>query len=293
MKVKTRLSIYCSLIFGIIFALISFSIYQVYFHNTEKMICNNLKKTAWIAAWFYLEEDEMSENEFEKIRKQFEEVDVGIIYQLYDLQNHIVFGNPSDPISGVILEKIRITRELNFRTENEFCYGIFYEDNQGDFVVVAKGDKTLLDEQQQLLLWILISAFLIGLAAIIFLSRWVACIAYHPFSDVIRQVNNISMNDPEVHIQSPGTQDELQDLIETFNHLLAKISGSFTMQKNFVKYVSHEFKTPLASMLGHIDLFTLRDRNPEEYRLLANKLSQQIVQMEKILETLIIISDLK
>jgi len=177
--------------------------------------------------------------------------------------------------------------------KNEFCYGIFYEDNQGDFVVVAQGDKTILEGQQQLLLWILISAFLVGLFAIILLSRWVARIAYRPFSEVIRQVNNISTHDLDMHIQSPGTKDELQDLIETFNHLLTKITDSITIQKNFVKYVSHEFKTPLASMLGNIDLFTIRNRTPEEYRILADKLSQQIIQMEKILETLIIISDLK
>ncbi|MCC8144201.1 MAG: hypothetical protein LIO97_10180 [Tannerellaceae bacterium] len=38
-----------------------------------------------------------------------------------------------------------------------------------------------------------------------------------------------------------------------------------------------------------MDVFTIRDRTPEEYRLLAEKLSQQILKMEKILETLIII----
>ncbi|MCD8260158.1 MAG: HAMP domain-containing histidine kinase [Bacteroides sp.] len=46
-------------------------------------------------------------------------------------------------------------------------------------------------------------------------------------------------------------------------------------------------------MLGNIDLFSTRDRTPQEYRVLAEKLTGQIAQMEKILETLIIISDLK
>lgn len=293
MKIKTRLSLYCSLMFGIIFAMISFSIYHLYFRNTERSIYNNLKKTAWIAAWFYLEEDELSEKEFEKIRIQFDDLVVGASYQLYDLNNVIVFGDTANPVPVVYLDKIRAELQGQFRTENELCFGMFYEDNQGDFVVVAKEDKGLAEKQIQLLLWILIPSFFAGLLAIILLSRWIARIAYRPFSEVIDQVNNISANDPDIHIQSPGTQDELQELVDTFNHLLAKISETFTMQKNFVKYVSHEFKTPLASVLGNLDLFTIRDRSPEEYRILAGKLSRQILQMEKILETLIIISDLR
>ncbi len=129
--------------------------------------------------------------------------------------------------------------------------------------------------------------------AIVLLSRWVARLAYRPFSEVTRQVNNISTHDLNVPIQSPGTKDELHELVDTFNHLLSKIADTLIIQKNFVKYVSHEFKTPLASMLGNIDLFTTRDRTPQEYQVLAEKLTGQIAQMEKILETLIIISDLK
>ncbi|MCD7916214.1 MAG: HAMP domain-containing protein [Tannerellaceae bacterium] len=178
-----------------------------------------------------MEEDELSEKEFEKIRVQFEDLVVGVTYQLYDLHNTIVFGDTTNTIPPTLLDKIRTENKIQFRTENEFCYGIFYKDNQGDFVVIAKEDQSLSEKQIQLLLWILIPSFLAGLIAIILLSRWVARIAYRPFSEVINQVNNISMHDLDVHIQSPNTQDELQELIDTFNHLLTKISETFTLQK--------------------------------------------------------------
>lgn len=292
MKVKTRLSLYCSLIFGVIFAIVSVSVYGLYHRHAEKAVYTNLKQTALIAAWFYLEEDELSEREFEKIRQQFEEIATEE-YQVYDLNNQIVFGHKTQLVSPALLERIRQVEQLHFKTEEYICYGMFYRDNQGDFVVVTKDIKNVLESQLQLLLWILIPAFLLGIVAIILLSRWVAQFAYRPFTDVIRQVNNISTNNLDVQIQSPNTEDELQELIDTFNDLLEKISGTFIMQKNFVRYVSHEFKTPLASLLGNVDLFTTRDYTPGEYRQLAGKLTRQILHMEKILETLIIVSDLK
>lgn len=293
MKVKTRLSLFCTLIFGVIFAIISFLIYGLFYSNTEKAIYNNLKKTAYISAWFYLEEDELSAKEFDKIRQQFEELVPDSGYQVYDSLNHIVHGATSPNIPIETLNKIRTDNKLSFEIEEYLCYGIFYEDNEGDFVVIAKEKQNLFEGQINLLIWILVPLFFVGLIAIVFLSRWVASLAYRPFSDAIAQVNNISTNNLSVQIKSPQTKDELQDLIETFNTLLARISETVVIQKNFVRYVSHEFKTPLASMLGNLDLFAIKDRNPDEYRALSDKLIRQILQMEEILDTLIIISDLK
>lgn len=293
MKVKTRLSLYCSLIFGLVFAVIAILILGLYYQHVKATIYAALNRTAHISALFYLEEDELSAKEFDNIRTQFEEIVSDSSYQVYDVQNAIVYGIPSLAIPVAVLEEIRRNDRLSFSAENYLCYGIFYEDNQGDFVVIAKESKATLDDQISVLLWILVPLFLVGVIAIVFLSRWVANIAYRPFSDAIKEVNSISTTDLSVQIKSPETKDELQDLIDTFNRLLAKIAETVVIQKNFVRYVSHEFKTPLASLLGNLDLFSLKDRTPAEYQLLSEKLIKQIFQMEELLNTLILVSDLR
>jgi signal transduction histidine kinase len=156
-------------------------------------------------------------------------------------------------------------------------YG-FYEDN------IYESLKNLTDE---------FAFFFIGLISVILLSWWVARRAYQPFSNVINQVKNISTNNLDVQIKSPNTQDELQNLTDTFNELLSKISETVVIQKNFVNYVSHEFKTPLTSMLGNLEVFSIKDRTPDEYRQLSEKLIAQVLQLEEILNTLIVISDLR
>lgn len=293
MKVKTRLSLYCSILFSIVFAVVSILLYSLYYTNTEKSIYNDLAKNTQISALFYLEEDELSAKEFEKIRVQFNEIVPRASYQVYNEQDSIVYGVDTFRISAATLNQIRERREMSFSDNSMLCYGIFYEDNEGDFVVIAKEDRDVLNKQTKPLLWILLPLFLLATITIILLSRWVANIAYRPFTNAIDEVNKISTNNLDVQIKSPHTKDELQDLIDTFNTLLSKISETVVIQRNFVKYVSHEFKTPLASMLGNLDLFSIKDRTPEEYRELSNKLIQQIFQMQEILETLIVVSDLK
>ncbi|MDL2308989.1 HAMP domain-containing histidine kinase [Bacteroidales bacterium OttesenSCG-928-B11] len=293
MKVKTRLSLFCSLAFGIVFAVISVLIYGLYYRNVERTIYRDLEKTARISALFYLEEDELSTSEFDKIRAQFEEIVSESAYVIYNLKNEAAYGTQTFDVPLSVLEKIRQSNRHAFATSEYLCYGIFYVDNQGDFVVIAKENKELLTEQASRLLWILFPLFLVGVVVIILLSRWVAQIAYRPFSKTITEVNNISTNNLDIQIKSPQTNDELQDLIDTFNNLLAKISETVVIQKNFVRYVSHEFKTPLASMLGNLDVFSIKDRSPEEYHQLSEKLMRQIFQMEEILDTLIVVSDLR
>lgn len=293
MQIQTRLSLFCSIVFGVIFAIISILIYGLYYKNTEKSIYSNLEKTAYISALFYLEEDELSSKEFDKVRTQFEEIVSNSDYQIYNSENKVSYGDSISNIQIDILDKIRGDEHLSFSTDEYICYGIFYKDNQGDFVVIARQQKSLIDAQMSLLMGILVSSFFIGLFAIIIFSRWLAHVAYRPFSNVIKQVKNISTNNLEVQIESPLTHDELQDLTDTFNSLLSKISESFVIQKNFVSYVSHEFKTPLASILGNLEVFSIKDRSPSEYKQLSEKLIQQIYQMQEILDTLIVISDLR
>ncbi len=293
MKVQTRLSLFCSIVFGVVFAILSLLIYGLYYNNVEKSIYQSLKKTVQITALFYLEEDELNSKDFAKIRKQFEEAVSDSYYQIYNENNQVSYGAKPADIPPHILDRIREEKQLSFSTDEFLCNGIFYEDNQGDFVVITKKKKEDLNEQVNQLLWVLLAAFVIGLLAIIGLSRWVSHVAYRPFRKVIDQVNSISTKNLDVQIESPQTKDELQDLTDTFNELLNKLSETFIIQKNFVNYVSHEFKTPLASILGNLEVFSIKDRTPEEYKQLSNKLIQQIYQLEEILNILIVISDLR
>jgi len=293
MKIQTRLSLTASLVFGIVFAAISIFIYALFYRNAVKDIYKGLEKTAYLTAFFYLEEDELSKEEFIKIKADFEQLVSNTFYQLYNEDDSISYGTAAVHIPHETLEQIRDNGKLAFKDAGFFCYGIFYRDNQGDFVIVSKERESELQAKLNLLLWILLLAFFIGIVLIIVLSKLLSYFAYRPFRLTIAQVNNISTNNLDVKIESPNTKDELQDLIDTFNDLLSKLSETFIIQKNFVKFVSHEFKTPLAALLGNLEVFTMKDRTPKEYEKIACKMIQEIIQLQEILDTLIIISDLR
>lgn len=292
MKVQTRLGLYSSLVFGIIFVVISVFIYALYSNSIKNTIEGNLAKMSRIVALFYLEEDELNKEEFVKVREQFEEFVSNTYYQIYSEYDTISYGSQAWILPSSVLNEIREKERLSFSAGDFYCYGIYYEDNQGNFVVVAREKKEEMVQQLHALLWILAVVFLIGMLAVVFLNRWIANIAYRPFRLAIKQVKNISTHNLNVQIKLPDTKDELQDLIHTFNELLERISETFVIQKNFVSYVSHEFKTPLASMQGNLEVFAIKERSPEEYQQLSERLMGEIKQLEGIINTLIVVSDL-
>lgn len=292
MKIQTRLSLFTSVVFGIIFVIISIFIYGLFRGNAERIIYRGLERMAYLTAYFYLEEDELSYEDFVIVRRNFHEL-VTMSYQVYDKENVIWQGATTSPISDLILEKIREKQTHSFKLDGFFHHGIYYHDNQGNFVIITKESQDVLLAQLFTLRWILILAFVFGILAVFLLSRWIAKLAYRPFSKVINQVKNISTQDLNVQIDSPKTEDELQALIGTFNELLTKISETTVVQKNFVRYVSHEFKTPLASILGALEISLIKNRTSEEHKEIAEKLVQDVQQLENILDTLLVVSDLR
>jgi signal transduction histidine kinase len=258
-----------------------------------RSIYDTLQQRALITAVFFLEEDELNKEEFSKVRKRFNELASHSSYQIYNEADSVSYGSLLPLLPPELLETVRDEQSLAFSHGGFLYYGIYYEDNQGDFVIVSKEQKEALRSQLRLLFWTLATAFVLGMGAVILLSRWMANVAYRPFRTVIDQVTAISTRDLDKQIEMPNTKDELQDLIITFNHLLSQLSETFLIQKNFISYVSHEFRTPLASLLGNLEVFSMKDRTPGEYKQLSRELIQQIKQLEETLDTLLIISDLR
>ena len=51
-----------------------------------------------------------------------------------------------------------------------------------------------------------------------------------------------------------GPNDEIGQLVETFNEMLDRLQSLFEGQRRFLAEAAHELRTPLAAMTGNIDL---------------------------------------
>jgi signal transduction histidine kinase len=99
------------------------------------------------------------------------------------------------------------------------------------------------------------SAIALGIMAILsaLLGWFVAGRALRPLRTITATAREISAASLDRRLALEGPADELKDLGDTIDALLARLEDSFTAQRAFIANASHELRTPLAlsrAMLG-------------------------------------------
>ncbi|WP_278021129.1 sensor histidine kinase [Flavobacterium ginsengisoli] len=295
MKIRNRFTLISSLTFSVVFVIASMITYFSFYSYSEKIVYNELQKTCLLTGIFYLEKDELPKNQHLIIGQQFKENSLEIVSRVYNEKNQIVYGDKTSDhnINSKRLDYIRKNRKLSFKSKHHFYFGTYYHDNQGDFVVFVKKNDTDFKTMTDRLLIIMILVLISGLVSIYLVSRLLSNLAYTPIKNIINQVNEIQASSLDKQIVSSNTKDDIQELIETYNNLLKRLSDTFIIQKNFINYVSHEFKTPLTAISGNLEVFAQKDRTSAEYKEMSQKVLENVYQIEDTMNTLMMLSGLR
>lgn len=292
MTLRNRFTLISSLSFGIV-SIITFAvIFFAYYDSTKISYFEKLQNTALISAIYYLEKDELPKNRHAQIKEEYNHVIENKKVAVYNKYNEVTFGeNLNDKnIKALHLKTARNNKSVQFMSDNNFYYGIFYPDNQGDFVVFVKSSSDSFQSQIIRLSVIMLFVLILGLLAIYFLSRYLSKIVYKPISNVVERINNVDYTNISSAITSTNTHDEIEELIKSYNKLLGRLSESILLQQNFINYVSHEFKTPLAAISGNLEVFAQKDRTPDEYKKVVKESLENVYEIENILNNLLLMS---
>ncbi len=98
----------------------------------------------------------------------------------------------------------------------------------------------------------------------------------------------ISEENLHQRLSLPGPSDELKDLADTIDRLLARLEAAFDSQRNFVANASHELRTPLTLTRA---LLQMRLREPEatvqSFRSTCEEVLTAGEQQERLIESLL------
>ena len=131
-----------------------------------------------------------------------------------------------------------------------------------------------------------------AMTAISVLAGWLlAGRALRPLRKITATARRVSGANLGERIGLVGPADELRELADTFDGMLARLDGAFQSQRHFVANASHELRTPLAIMRTEIDVALAdSDAAEDDLRRMGEAIREAIDRCERLLESLLMLA---
>jgi signal transduction histidine kinase len=112
--------------------------------------------------------------------------------------------------------------------------------------------------------------------------------ALRPLSDITATARRVSQENLHERIALSGPDDELKELADTFDTMLARLDAAFASQHSFVANASHELRTPLSIIRTEVDV-ALQNGTPTAERLvaMAEVVRTASLRSERLIEALL------
>jgi len=112
--------------------------------------------------------------------------------------------------------------------------------------------------------------------------------ALRPLRHITATARRVSGQNLGERIALSGPADELKELADTFDGMLARLDAAFASQRHFVANASHELRTPLAIMRTEADV-ALADPGATagELRAMGEAMLETIDRCERLIESLL------
>jgi signal transduction histidine kinase len=291
MTIRDRLTwLFLSLVAVIMLAALSVS-YILQERYTHEEFHRRLRDRAEVTGYIFLERDEMRANAFREFEKRYLQTLPSEVIQVYNsrLQPRFLEEDERVQLSERLLARIVSEKEVFFDLGPRQAVGVFYHDNQGDYIIVAAAENSFGRARLRYQASIMTAVFIGSLLLIYGAGRLFAGRALQPIADLNDQVDRITARDLHLRLDEgkAAEPDEISRLARTFNRMLERLADSFESQGTFVRNASHELRTPLTASIGELQVLLARERDAPAYREALGSVLTELQQFRLLVNNLL------
>jgi signal transduction histidine kinase len=112
-----------------------------------------------------------------------------------------------------------------------------------------------------------------------------------PLHRMTATARKLSEENLHERIALDGPDDELKELADTFDAMLARLEAAFDSQKRFVANASHELRTPLSIIRTEVDVALANpDATPEELRRMGEVVRRATERSDALIDGLLVLA---
>jgi two-component system, OmpR family, sensor kinase len=156
-------------------------------------------------------------------------------------------------------------------------------------LIVSRSIGELQTALNQTILFLAVLSILVVLAGTL-LAHQLAGRVLEPVRRIASTARSLSQRDLHRRVEVDVPHDELGELVETFNGMLARLEASFEGLRRFTADASHELRSPLALMRSELEGTLARARTPGEYEQVLRGLEQEVEHMARMVDQLLMLA---
>ena len=160
----------------------------------------------------------------------------------------------------------------------------------GDHYIAISG--TSKDNNYWIIYFVVILSFIVciilGTLITVIITRYLL----RPINDLSRAASEVARGNFYVRVSEKGAE-EYRTLQRNFNRMAEELSGTETLRGDFISNVSHEFKTPLASIQGFAKLLQNDGISAEERAEYTQIIIDETVRLTKLATNILNLSKLE
>lgn len=241
-----------------------------------------------VTAKLYLEADEISRDALNTVRHKYLQKLNSEVIRVYDKKNRATFiGDTAQYWTPATIDAVRKKGRLKYTDGQRQVVGIYYKDNQGDFVILASADDQGSHNRLDKLLKIMIFVFILISLIVLLLSRLIAQKMLKPLQKFMLEVKQTSAQNMEFRVEENNNKDEINLIAQSFNHLMEELEQAFILQKTFVANASHELRTPVTRIMMTAELALSKERDQTAYQKVIASMLEDAEKMEHIITGLV------
>ena len=116
---------------------------------------------------------------------------------------------------------------------------------------------------------------------------------FHSIDNIKDAMQKVAEGDFSVTLSENSRVAELRDMAHCFNLMVKQLGAMEVMHKDFVRNVSHEFKTPLSAISGYATLLQAEDLSEEKRVAYAEKIALSTSRLSSMTGNVLALSQLE
>ena len=312
-SVRVRLTLWYSIVLGLVLVLLAVLTYFLYWHNTAQRTDSNITELseAFVTTFNAELTDQTGPDAVKNAwgKSTVEHRFRGTFFALVDPSGNVIqssldlprIGRSKEQLNGDFFSSEPFRSLLaSASTSGELRTVHGYEGKNG-FRAMARPlaavgrtytlvvlqslhpQREMMEDIRNTFLWAIPIALFLASIGGYFLARK----SLAPVAAMASQARGMGASNLHSRLPVANERDELGQLALTFNQLLERIEASFEQQRRFMADASHELRTPVAILHGETQVtLSQSERTPGEYRETLAVLRDESQRLARIIEDL-------